>query len=534
MSLAQSRGYLILQLHAHLPFVRHPEHEFFLEEQWFYEAVIETYIPALMNMEAWEREGLHWRLSMSLTPPLLSMMKDPLLQKRFDSHLRKLEELLEKELERTKDRPEFLRSAKHYQAELKKSRAVWEAYGHDLTTGFKKFIATGKLEAITCGATHGFLPYLAEVPGSVRAQVEIACRYHEEVLGARPKGIWLPECAYLADNDRFLKEAGIEFCYLDTHGLLHADPKPRYGVYGPLVTRAGIATFGRDIESSRQVWSREVGYPGDPDYREFYRDIGFDCDWEYIKEYVHEDLGIRLNTGIKYHRVTGPKVDLGEKDIYDPEKAAGKARQHAWNFIYNRQNQVNWLGQRMDRPACIVSPYDAELFGHWWYEGPQFIDHAMRAMNANLGLLAPTHPREFLEAFPQNQVSDFSFSTWGAEGYGSVWLNSTNEWIYRHLHGAARRMNKLAGEHKAAGGWRARVLNQMGRELLLAQASDWAFILNARTATEYAIKRTRVHLHRLCKMADWIEAGSPDMALLAEYEAKDNIFPHAMDFTLFA
>lgn len=529
----ETRGFSCLVLHAHLPFVRHPEHKFFLEEQWFYEAVIETYIPLLENMQRWEEEGLYWRLTMSLTPPLLSMMRDELLQERFEHHLTKLQELVSKELVRTRDRSEFSKVATYYEARLADCRKVWEHWDHDLARAFAHYAATGKLVIMTCGATHGFLPYLADVPGAVRAQVEIACRAHEEGLGERPRGIWLPECAYIPQNDRYLAESGIEFCFNDTHGILHANPRPRMGVYAPLRSKGGIEVFARDLESSRQVWSKEIGYPGDPNYREFYRDVGYDLDLEYIKPYIHTDLEIRLNTGIKYHAVTGD-VDLSEKDLYDPELAAERAVVHGEDFIRNRRLQVAWLGRHMDRPPIVVSPYDAELFGHWWYEGPQFLDHAMRRMNEDLSQVAPIHPVEYLQRFPESQQADLGFSTWGAQGYGEVWLNATNDWIYRHLRGAAQVMHRKASKYRdTADEWRRRVLNQMGRELVLAQASDWAFIMNAQTAVEYAIKRTRVHLHRLHKMADWLDAGQPDEVLLAEYESKDNIFASTMDYTLF-
>lgn len=532
----EAMGYSSLVLHAHLPFVRHPEHPFFIEELWFYEAMIETYIPILQVMEGWEEDEIYWRLTMSLTPPLLSMMRDPLLQERFAARLTALEELVAKELKRTKDRPEFHRTAVHYRDSLAAARKTWEKWEGDLSAAFRHHHESGKLEVITCGATHGFLPYLAEVPGSVEAQVEVACRAHEEALGTRPRGIWLPECAYVAENDPILKKAGIEYTFNDTHGLLNAHPRPPHGVYAPTKSRAGVQVFARDLESSRQVWSKEVGYPGDPFYREFYRDVGYDLEWDYVGAYVHEDLGIRLNTGIKYHRVTGD-VDLADKDLYHPEIAAERAEVHGTDFVIRRHDQVRWLARRMDRPPLVVSPYDAELYGHWWYEGPQFIDHVMRAMNKALHVVAPTHPAEYLERFPESHEADLYFSTWGAEGYGEVWLNSTNEWIYRHLHGAARVLRRWATTHLQASddSWQARVLNQMGRELLLAQASDWAFIMNAGTTVEYAEKRTRVHLHRLHEMAGWLEAGEgPDLARLEEFEAKDNLFAEAMDFRLYA
>ena len=157
---------------------------------------------------------------------------------------------------------------------------------------------------------------------------------------------------------------------------MHADKVPKYGVYAPLYCsrESRVAAFGRDIESSRSVWSAEVGYPGDFRYREFYRDIGYDLPFEYIKDFIQSN-GLRKNTGIKYYRITGKDCP---KEPYNPEAAMDAAGEHSGNFMFNREKQIEYLASVMDRPPIIVSPYDAELFGHWWYEGPMFIEFLMR------------------------------------------------------------------------------------------------------------------------------------------------------------
>ena len=136
---------------------------------------------------------------------------------------------------------------------------------------------------------------------------------YEKYFGRKPRGIWLPECGYIPEADKYLKEFGIQYIITESHGILYADPTPVYGTYAPIVSPNDIVAFGRDIESSRQVWSSINGYPGDYNYREFYRDIGYDADYDYIKPYIAHN-GVRVHTGIKYYRITG---DTENKDYYN-------------------------------------------------------------------------------------------------------------------------------------------------------------------------------------------------------------------------
>ncbi|HYA85920.1 MAG TPA: DUF1957 domain-containing protein, partial [Nitrospirota bacterium] len=293
------KGYLALVLHCHLPYVRHPEHDRFLEEDWLYEAITETYIPLINVFEGLVSDGVDFRLTMSLTPTLISMLSDTLLQKRYIRHIDRLIELAEKEIARTKKEPEFNTLARMYFDLFRHARYVFEEkYGRNLVNAFRLFQDLGKIEIITSGATHGFLP-LMKNEKAVRAQIKVAVEFHTKHLGRPPKGIWLPECGFYEGLDEILSEAGLRYFFTDSHGIFHATPRPKYGVYAPIFCRSGVAAFGRDIESSKQVWSSVEGYPGDYNYRDFYRDIGFDLDFDYVKPYLHPD-GIRVHLGIKY------------------------------------------------------------------------------------------------------------------------------------------------------------------------------------------------------------------------------------------
>jgi len=265
-------GYWCPVLHAHLPYVRHPEYPEFLEEDWFFEALNETYIPLIRVLDRLVEDGVDYRLTMTLSPPLLSMMQDDLLVGRYHRILDRLVELSHREVERTQAHDHrFAEVARFYAHEFEDIRRIFrETYSSDIVRAFRKHRDLGKLEIITCGATHGFLPLMETVPQAVRAQVQVAVQHYRRVLGGDPAGIWLPECGYYPGVEEFLREGGIRFGFLESHGLTDAHPRPRYGEHAPLCTPGGVVFFARDMESSRQVWCAESGYPGDYDYREFY------------------------------------------------------------------------------------------------------------------------------------------------------------------------------------------------------------------------------------------------------------------------
>jgi 1,4-alpha-glucan branching enzyme len=525
------KGYLSILLHAHLPFIRHPEHEQFLEETWFFEAITETYIPLLRVFEGLQSDGIDFRVTMSLTPTLVAMLRDELLQDRYLRHIGRLIELSSKEVERLKWDPRTHRLALDYHWRFTNSRDLFmNKYGKDLTSGFRRLEEAGKLELITCAGTHSFLPLMNANKHAWKAQVKVAVAQHEEVFGRKPKGIWLPECGYDYGIDEILRDEGIGFFFTDTHGVLHASPRPKYGIFAPIICPSGVAVFGRDIESSKQVWSSIEGYPGDHYYRDFYRDIGYDLDYDYIKPYIHPD-GFRIHTGIKYHRITGRSDD---KDIYDPHLAIEKAATHAGNFMYNRQKQMEHLHGVLGRKPVIVAPYDAELFGHWWYEGPDWLDYLFRKIAFDQDDIKPITPSEYLVENPVNQIATPSPSSWGYKGYNAVWLDSCNDWIYPHLHMATDRMVELARSHSDGNcdELTRRALNQAARELMLAQSSDWAFILKTGTVTGYAVDRLKLHTGIFNRLYEEIRARRIDEAWLSTIEKKDNLLPQ-MDFRFY-
>jgi 1,4-alpha-glucan branching enzyme len=517
------KGYLALVLHAHLPYVRHPEHQYSLEENWFFEAITETYVPLFLIFEDLIRDEIDFRLTFSVTPPLASMLGDSLLQSRYVRKLEQLMELTDKEIARTKSQPQLQPLARMYSKLLARIYdAFVNRYSKNLLNGFRHFQDLGKIEIIASAATHGYLPLLSVNEPAVRTQVRVGVEHYRQVFSRRPSGFWLPECGYYPGVDRLLCEQGIRFTILETHGITRADDRPEYGVYAPLSCPSGVVAFGRDPDCSRQVWSSVEGYPGDFHYREFYRDIGFDLDLDYIRPYIHPDL-IRIDTGIKYHRITGKE---NQKELYVPEWAERKAEIHAGHFLDARVQQIASLASVMRRKPLVVAPYDAELFGHWWFEGPRWLDYLIRKIALDQDTVRLSTLSEYLDEYPANQVTTPCMSSWGDEGFSKVWLNSRNHWIDPHLHAAAESMSELATAHWGnSNGLVSRSLNQAARELLLAQASDWAFMITSGTTEEYATARTKSHLLRFLRLKEQISCGRISKEWLSQIESQDNIFP---------
>ena len=513
------RGALLLVLHAHLPYVRHPDDEDHLEEEWLREAVLECYLPLLELLERLAADQVPVRLTLSLTPTLVAMLEDPLLRGRIERRLGRQQELAEREVRRTAHDPALQTVAQFYRDRLRRLAALWtDHHRGELIPAFARLRDAGLLELVGSGATHGFLPLLRPAPESVRAQVAVGVAEHARALGRRPDGFWLPECGFYPGLERVLAAEGLRFTFLDAHGLADAEPRPLLGVHGPAFTEAGVAVYARDPQASEQVWSAEVGYPADPVYRDFYRDIGWDLPEDALAPVVARGRPRRA-TGFKYHRITGRGAD---KASWVPEPAFARAREHARHFVASIRARTAELEKRMDRDPLVVAPYDAELFGHWWFEGPGFLEALFREAAAQ-GLRVVT-PADDLQAWPEAQVVAPVESSWGEHGHASMWLDPVNDWIPQALYGCAQMLAPFARLDRARG-LEGQALVQAFRELLLAQSSDFAFILRSGTVTAYARARVQEHLSAFLDLLRSVRAGAVDGARLQQLRERDALFP---------
>jgi 1,4-alpha-glucan branching enzyme len=465
-------------------------------------------------------DGIPFSLTISISPVLLAQLENPLFTKRFLKHVNRQIDLTEKEICRTGRFPELAPLARMYNGYYKEAlRTFEERCNYDIIQALKSFQDKGVLEIITCAATHGYLPLLRPTLSGIRAQVNVAKREYIRIFGRSLSGLWLPECGYFPGLDRFLLQAGIKYTFLDTHTIQSSSPIPKYGAYAPIISPSGVVTFGRDIHTAKEVWSAIDGYPGDSDYRDFYRDIGFDLDLDYVGSYLPGE--VRSYTGLKYYRI---KKYRGQNQIYVPELAERKVSIHADDFLAHRLKQVRDLSLSMDFPPVVCAFYDAELFGHWWFEGPLWLEMLFRKIFECGEYFTPIKPSDYLKQKPMLQKAQPPGGSWGWKGYNEVWVNEKNSWVYPHLFKAAEKMEALAGKSDL-NALEKRALNQAGKELLLAQSSDWTFILHNETLSDYATRRIKEHLGRFWKIIHQIETSAIKEDWLRETEKQDNIFP---------
>ncbi|NOU90187.1 DUF1957 domain-containing protein [Paenibacillus sp. LMG 31460] len=540
------QGFVALLLHAHIPYVRHEEENITLEERWFFEAVVDSYLPLIEMMERLLEDEVPFHLTLSLSPTLLAMLEDSRLKKRLRRHLTSLCELAQREVIRLWGHADFGPTAKLYADQYHRLKALYDRLRGDLIGKFRSLRSTGCLELITCAATHAFLP-LVKNDASLRAQLEAAVMEFRRHFGSAPAGVWLPECGYTPALEPHLQALGLRYFVVDAHAHAQAmitpqeeaaKTKVKIAAGTPLRTQSGACAFARDLEAGAQVWSAEVGYPSDANYREYYRDIGYDlgqdggAEWEYLKPYVLPD-GARIHTGFKYYSVTGAAAG-DTKAPYHPARAAQKAQQDAEHFVASRVAQLRRLaeerealalaaGDREARPAeppVIVCPYDAELFGHWWYEGHQWLEAVLRGLAAARSLegvvVDTTTLGGYAAAHAPTTEAKLPVSSWGRGGYAEVWLQPRSQWVHPLLHAAEDRMVLAAQKHpnpELLTKMQQRALNQAARELLLAQSSDWTFILDAETVTTYAANRIETHVSHFHQLLNGLETAASDKEL---------------------
>ncbi len=561
---ARPVGFLTFTLHAHLPYVvNHGTWPHGME--WLHEAAAETYLPLLRMLKNLERDNIRFNCNLNLSPILLEQLSHPVFIAEFPNYL------MRKIVAAREDEAYFIQSGEDHLAETARfwyrffSQALedFNAFDGNIIKGFRHFNDIGLIEIITCGATHGYMPLLG-TDESVRAQIRTAVDTHIRHIGKHPKGIWAPECGYrpagfwnypvpFADGsptppgfdrigvEQALSESDIDFFFVDTHlveesqripspykllnGSVPRDPKTEqmthgphrslyqpYYVDGPYDKRYATTIFPRDPKTGVQVWSGESGYPGDAVYLDFHKK--------------------RWPGGHRYWRVTGCKVDMGDKLPYYPQEAAARTRDHASNYIHLVYEALK-SGFNDEIPPILCSPFDAELFGHWWFEGPLWLESIARILHDYDTGIQLISGSEYLESYPRAGFIAMHEGSWGAEGNNHVWMNPDTSWTYTHIYPAELYTRDVC----TAGHWRdsslgTRITQQLCRELLLLESSDWQFLITTGAARDYAEIRFLTHKDQFNEIkVIWQTFESTGKltvaqeARLAEIEHRDNVFP---------
>ncbi len=544
----------VLALHSHLPYVlnhgRWPH-----GSDWLCEATMDTYLPLLENLETLRRLNVAAPVTLGITPILANQLAHPTFVREmdafFDQRIAACDEDEAAFAQSGED--ELLPLAAFWRERVGRLRRIFDRWDGNLLAAFRRLASEGRVELMSSAATHGFLPLLAR-DESIRLQLHVGQSEHRRLFGAPPAGCWVPECAYRrggmwqplpsAPRQEFrppiedhLREAGFRYFFVDSHlaqagrslglygeshfagGIVEPDrrwvdtPSMRspYRAYvvSPRPGAATVSAFVRDPISSLQVWSRYHGYPGDGIYLEFHK--------------------IRFPGGLKFWRVTDSDIDLGLKEPYDPNTSRARAHRHARHWGEMIQSVAAKAAG--DAAEVVVAPFDSELFGHWWFEGVDFLSDFYRALHRQPGIV-PTTASGHLSRQSANVAVELAEGSWGANGDFRKWLNPATEWTWERLWPLEQDFWTLAPLALNDPTGRI-VLAQATREMLLAQASDWQFIISTGAAADYAERRFVEHCRDAEVLLDALRSNNPDAIAAAARFAetvhqRDDVFPNVL------
>jgi len=556
-------GSFTFVLHSHLPYVlSHGQWPHGMD--WLNEAAAETYIPILNVFGRLLDEGIKPKVTVSITPVLAEQLADRTFKDGFKHYL----EI--KIAAAVKDEEQFKLYNNTHMASL---ALMWnnyytgiltdftERYKEDLVFAFRRLQDEGAIEIITSAATHGYLPLIGS-DESINAQIKEGVAVYKRHFGKQPKGIWLPECAYrprykwnfpientgeayvrkgieefLYDNnikyfvvDHHLLEGGKAIgVYLDRFSGLRklwaqfeneSEQKDAgwkrhspYNLY--LVSSTGgekpVAIFVRDPKTGVQVWSGKHGYPGDGNYLEFHKK--------------------HFQGGLRYWKITSAETDLGGKMEYDPDAVIGRVRENAGHFKDLVKGILNEHLKTEGKPGIVTAPYDAELFGHWWFEGPQWLYYVLKWLNADPEIELIT-AGEYIDKNPPKDVVSIPEGSWGEGGFHWIWYNDWTRWTWKNIYKAESIMKDVSAKYtKTADTDIKRMSKQLARELLLMESSDWQFLISTWSARDYAELRFNGHYNDFIRIYKMIQAkasgnnlSTGDWEFLGDCEKKDCLF----------
>ena len=565
-------GSFTFVLHSHLPYVlshgKWPH-----GTDWLCEAAAETYIPLLNVFNRLVDEGVEPRVTIGLTPILCEMLADLSFVAEFQQYLQtKIDTARSNEKEFGAQGMEHFRDIalfwENWYTNI--ARDFESKYERDIIGAFRRLQDGGHIEIITSAATHGYLPLLG-TDEAVQAQVRIGVDTYKRHFARQPRGMWLPECAYrpryewvapeeLREGeekqdqeqpvlrkgiDEFLSESHIEYFIIDAHLLkggkalgVYAErfealraifqnfadqykpldentertPLEAYLVSSSPDTKAPVACFTRHERTSMQVWSAEHGYPGNGYYLDFHK--------------KHFPGGLRL------WRVTSIQADLSQKQPYEPIHVAEISEAQANHFVELVKEGLRAHRDLTGRNGVVCCPYDAELFGHWWFEGPNWLYRVLKKLWQDPEIDLTTGGR-YLDDHPPTTVISLPEGSWGEGGFHFIWLNPETVWTWREIYPCEKTMTRLVREYGETTNAKLReILEQCARELLLMESSDWQFLISTVAARDYAELRCAGHINvfqRLVEMADKVAAGDHltegEREFLKVTQERDSCFP---------
>lgn len=519
--MSKKRGKLQLLFHSHLPFVKHPDSVWFSEELWFFQALSESYLPLFRVLNKLESENIPIDLTFSFSPTLLEMCKDYTLSVKYIKYLERMIALAEKELKRLNKNDKSYKMASFYYGLHIQNYSDYLMLNRNVFLGFKKLEQKGLIKIVTSCATYAYLPLYQGFDSIINAQIELGLDSLYESLGKESRGFWLPECGYVPGFDKILKKNRIEYSFLSPDAVLFLKNSAKNGVFKPIVTIEGITFFLQDILSNAKVNS-QGGFPSHPLYREFYRDIGFDLDLEYIKDYVNPS-GSRIFTGFKYHKISGSE----KKDLYNLDDAENQCKAHAKEFVESIRQRYDILKDKIDGDIIFTNYYNTELFGHRWFEGINWLYYVLKEVNES-DFIESCSAQRYMD---ENNKSEFEvvspvLSSWGSFGHSHTWLNSNNRWVYKYIYSSIIIVSNMLKKYQHTSEIKKRALNQAVREMLLLQMSDFAVMASNKITAQYAKRRMQTHFNNMKKLIFDLYREKVDMFFLNKLEQLEYIFPH--------
>ncbi|MDR2923050.1 MAG: DUF1957 domain-containing protein [Treponema sp.] len=486
-----------------------------VEESWFFEAVSETYLPLLGVFDRLEGAHIPFRLGISLSPLLGQMFGDDYLIKKYIAHLEHQIEFGRHEVERLDGRDEC-RVAQYYYNQAVERHAVFiTRYDRDILKAFDHYRKKGRIELIAASATNAFLPFLCRFPEAVRAQMETALSFYRHTLGISPGGFWPGELGWVNALSPYLQSYGLNYTIVNSHGLLFGKPAPSRGTFYPVKTGDGLFVLACDYNASALV----AGMQQEGLRRDNSRDAGDEPENGESSPFLTQN-GERYPSGYKY-RLEGSDTP------YDPAAVKLSAPEHARKFLENASGRLAAASAYMKELPVSLCAFDADSFGRQWCEGPHFIESLFR-LAAGYRELQFMTPSEYLCQQPISAIeaSQPEFSSWGHNGYAEVWLDSSNDWIYRHINRSIERMVELADRFTEDSSLKERALNQAAREILLAQASDWPALLYGGKNAEYAKKQIESALQNFTTIYESLGRSHISAEWLTSLERRHPVFPN--------